>query len=138
MAKRPAVEAPDTDVRDDQVLALREKGTSFSSIARRLELERPSAAIDAFKRAVKQRPAKERAKLQKAEFGRLDDDRGARPQRRHAHPRRGRRQAPDARHAPRQGQRLRSRRPCVVGQLPGAQRRWVERRRPAHAYDPTL
>ncbi len=72
MAKRRVVEAPDTDVRDDQVLALREKGTSFSSIARRLELERPSAAIDAFKRAVKQRPAKERAKLQKAEFGRLD------------------------------------------------------------------
>ena len=57
---------------DQQVLDLRRKGRSFSSIARELELGRAVEANEAFNRALRRCPAKERKKVVAEELKRLD------------------------------------------------------------------
>ncbi len=57
---------------EDEVLALRLQGKSFSAIARSLGLERPFQANDAFIRALRRRPASERDSIRREELVRLD------------------------------------------------------------------
>lgn len=62
---------PTTEV-DDKVLELRSGGGSFKSIAETLGLEKSGAAIKAFNRALRQRPASEQETLLGDELHRLD------------------------------------------------------------------
>jgi hypothetical protein len=57
---------------DDQVLALRETGRSYASVARTLGIKRATDAHSAFVRAVRARPEGERAELNRREAERLD------------------------------------------------------------------
>ncbi len=57
---------------DDRALALRERGRSFSSIARHLGLEGATQANAAFNRALRRRPAGEQEALRSHETARLD------------------------------------------------------------------
>lgn len=58
---------------DDQVLALRESGTSFAAIARKLGMAKAVDAQAAFLRVVRSQPEKERRATVKRESERLDD-----------------------------------------------------------------
>jgi hypothetical protein len=68
-AERPR--QPRRDV-DEEVVSLREKGESYSAVARALGLKRAMDAQAAFVRAVRSRPDPERAALSKRESLRLD------------------------------------------------------------------
>jgi hypothetical protein len=57
---------------DEEVVVLREKGESYSAVARALGLKRAMDAQAAFVRAVRSRPDTERAALSKRESLRLD------------------------------------------------------------------
>jgi hypothetical protein len=57
---------------DAQALALRESGSSYSAIARQLELARATDAHQSFVRAVGAREGEERRRLVKNEEARLD------------------------------------------------------------------
>ena len=57
---------------DEEVVSLREKGESYSAVARALGLKRAMDAQAAFVRAVRSRPDPERAALSKRESLRLD------------------------------------------------------------------
>ena len=57
---------------DEEVVILREKGESYSAVARALGLKRAMDAHAAFVRAVRSRPEAERAALSKRESLRLD------------------------------------------------------------------
>lgn len=58
--------------RDEQALVLRERGQPFVGIAQILELEGAHAANAAFNRALRRRPAVQRAELRSREMARLD------------------------------------------------------------------
>ena len=58
--------------RDSAVLALREQGRSFASIARALGLEGPTQANAAFVMALRNLPAAEQESLRSHELARLD------------------------------------------------------------------
>jgi hypothetical protein len=58
---------------DDRVLELRSQGRSHGAIARELGLHQPRDAHDAFRRAVRRRPAPEQTMLRNQEQGRLDE-----------------------------------------------------------------
>ena len=62
----------DSAEQDLQVLSLRRKGRSFSSIARELSLVRAVDANEAFNRALRRCPDKERKKAVAEELRRLD------------------------------------------------------------------
>ncbi len=66
-AKEPA-----TTENDEQALAMRRKGRSFSGIAKELGYERAHDANDAFNRALRQRPPAEQDELRQEEQRRLD------------------------------------------------------------------
>lgn len=57
---------------DEEVLSLREKGLSYSAVARALDLKRAMDAQAAFLRALRSRPGAEQAALAKRESLRLD------------------------------------------------------------------
>jgi AraC-like DNA-binding protein len=57
---------------DEQALALRSAGKSFSTIAKTLGYERSHHANEAFLRALKRKPADARSELRDAEAARLD------------------------------------------------------------------
>jgi len=63
---------PPTQDIDAQALALRESGSSFSAIARLLELGRATDAHQSFVRALRAHDGEERRQLQKNEEARLD------------------------------------------------------------------
>ena len=58
---------------DDRVLELRSQGRSYGAIARELGLDQPRDAHDAFRRAVRSRPAPEQTVLRNQELDRLDE-----------------------------------------------------------------
>ena len=58
--------------RDEKALALRERGSSFASIARTLGLERAAQANAAFNRALRRLPADQQETLRNHEMARLD------------------------------------------------------------------
>ena len=62
----------DSVEQDSQVLLLRRKGRSFSSIARELALGRAVDANEAFNRALRRCPDKERKEVVAEELRRLD------------------------------------------------------------------
>jgi hypothetical protein len=62
----------DFSERDDEVLALREQGRSFASIARSLGLEGASPANAAFNRALRRLPPSDQETLRGHEMARLD------------------------------------------------------------------
>ena len=64
--------ASDSVDRDRQALDLRVKGRSFSFIAKELEFARAVDANEAFNRALRRCPAKERKVVVKQELQRLD------------------------------------------------------------------
>jgi len=69
----PSEDSPGDDAgRDEKVLALRERGSSFSSIARALGLEKAAQANAAFNRALRLRAADEQQILRSHEMARLD------------------------------------------------------------------
>jgi hypothetical protein len=57
---------------DEQVVTLRETGKSYTSVAKALGIKRSGDAHAAFLRALRGRPAKERAAMTKRESERLD------------------------------------------------------------------
>ena len=57
---------------DEEIVSLREKGESYSAVARALGLKRAMDAHAAFVRAVRSRPEAERVALSKRESLRLD------------------------------------------------------------------
>jgi hypothetical protein len=62
-----------TDIdRDEQVLALRDRGQPFAGIAQVLDLDSARAANAAFNRALRGRPNSEQAWLRSREVARLD------------------------------------------------------------------
>jgi hypothetical protein len=67
----PGIVADSTE-RDDQVLALRERGRSFASIARALGFEGASPANAAFNRALRRLPPSDQESLRSHEMARLD------------------------------------------------------------------
>jgi hypothetical protein len=69
--QRPVTVADSTE-RDDEVLALRERGRSFASIARALGFEGASPANAAFNRALRRLPQAEQESLRGHEMARLD------------------------------------------------------------------
>jgi hypothetical protein len=69
--QRPVTVADSTE-RDDEVLALRERGRSFASIARALGFEGASPANAAFNRALRRLPPTEQESLRGHEMARLD------------------------------------------------------------------
>ena len=58
---------------EQEALRLRERGATFASIARRLELPRSTAAHAAFLRALQKQPEEERTQMIDRERQRLDD-----------------------------------------------------------------
>lgn len=60
------------EARDDEVLALRDRGLSFVRIARDVGLQRGSEATEAFNRALRRRPVVEQRQLRAGESARLD------------------------------------------------------------------
>lgn len=57
---------------DARAVELRSEGKSFAVIARELDLDRPSAAIDAFTRSLQRRPDAEQHRLLGEELARLE------------------------------------------------------------------
>jgi AraC-like DNA-binding protein len=57
---------------DNLALELRSTGTSFARIAKRLGYERTGQAVAAFTRSLRAKPQRERARIRKQEFKRLD------------------------------------------------------------------
>jgi hypothetical protein len=68
----PATTKPDSTERDREALDLRVKGRSFSAIARTLEFPRAVDANEAFNRALRRCPDKERKTIVTRELERLD------------------------------------------------------------------
>jgi hypothetical protein len=66
------VAVADSTERDDEVLALREGGRSFASIARALGFEGATSANAAFNRALRRLPSSEQESLRVHEMARLD------------------------------------------------------------------
>ena len=62
----------DRSTRDESALVLRERGRSFSGIARVLGLDGAAQANAAFNRALRRRPAQEQETLRSHEMARLD------------------------------------------------------------------
>jgi hypothetical protein len=62
----------DSTERDDEVLALRERGRSFASIARALGFEGAGPANAAFNRALRRLPPSDQESLRSHEMARLD------------------------------------------------------------------
>jgi hypothetical protein len=62
----------DSPERDDQVLALRERGRSFAGIARALGFEGAGPANAAFNRALRRLPPSDQESLRSHEMARLD------------------------------------------------------------------
>ncbi len=60
------------DTLDEQVVSLRETGKSYTSVAKALGIQRSGDAHAAFLRALRARPAKERAAMTQRESERLD------------------------------------------------------------------
>jgi hypothetical protein len=58
---------------DEEALALRDTGLTYSAVARRLDIRRAVDAHAAFLRALRQRQGDERAKLAQREVARLDE-----------------------------------------------------------------
>ena len=58
-------------IRDEHVVVLRSQGRSFAAIARLVGFGGGREAVDAFDRAVRQRPAQERRRLRAEELERL-------------------------------------------------------------------
>ena len=71
-ATKPDSTKPDSLERDREALDLRVKGKSFSSIARALDFPRAVDANEAFNRALRRCPAKERKTIVTRELERLD------------------------------------------------------------------
>ena len=65
------VDQPDTSV-DDQVLALRNEGKGFPTIAKAVGLERAADANEAFHRALDRRPPAEQVTMRAQERARLE------------------------------------------------------------------
>ena len=66
-------EAPASSVElDGQALQLRSKGMSFAKIAAEVGFDRPTDAVNAFRRALLRVPARQRDKLKREEAIRLD------------------------------------------------------------------
>ena len=63
----------DTVEVDEKALAMRRKGSSFSAIARALNLGRPQAANAAFNRALRTRPEDGQQQIRDEELARLAD-----------------------------------------------------------------
>jgi hypothetical protein len=63
---------PNTEKRDQEVLELRGRGTSFGNIAKSLGFARATEVIAAFNRALRRHGAAEQAELRRQELGRLD------------------------------------------------------------------
>lgn len=61
------------EVQDSEVLALREAGRSYSTIAKQVGFAKLSEAPKAFNRALRRRSAAEQDTLTQAETARLDD-----------------------------------------------------------------
>jgi hypothetical protein len=61
-----------TETRDQQVLELRGRGTSFGNIAKSLGFDRATEVIEAFNRALRRHGPVEQAELRRQELGRLD------------------------------------------------------------------
>jgi hypothetical protein len=72
--ERPAYSGPRLPRRslDEEVVALRERGKSYSAIASTLGMKRATNANEAFVRAMRSLPEKDRSALQQREAGRLD------------------------------------------------------------------
>jgi hypothetical protein len=70
-SEQPSGMADGTE-RDDEVLALRERGRSFASIARALGFEGASPANAAFNRALRRLPPSDQDSLRSHEMARLD------------------------------------------------------------------
>ncbi|HTT93011.1 MAG TPA: hypothetical protein VMF65_25880 [Acidimicrobiales bacterium] len=70
-AQPPGIVA-DSPERDDKVLALRERGRSFASIARALGFEGAGPANAAFNRALRRLPPADQESLRSHEMARLD------------------------------------------------------------------
>ena len=72
MATTKPESKPESPERDREALDLRVKGKSFSSIARALDFPRAVDANEAFSRALRRCPAKERKTIVTRELERLD------------------------------------------------------------------
>ena len=68
----PSESAPTSSELDGQALQLRSKGMSFAKIAAEIGLDRPTDAVNAFRRALLRVPARQRDKLKREEAIRLD------------------------------------------------------------------
>jgi Arc/MetJ family transcription regulator len=68
----PSEAAPTSSELDGQALQLRSKGMSFAKIAAEIGLDRPTEAVNAFRRALLRVPARQREKLKREEAIRLD------------------------------------------------------------------
>ena len=65
-------DAKDVMAQDEQALALRSSGKSFSTIAKTLGYDRSHEANEAFLRALRRKPAAARSDLRDAEAARLE------------------------------------------------------------------
>jgi hypothetical protein len=70
--EQPLGTVADSNERDDEVLALRERGRSFASIARDLGFEGASPANAAFNRALRRLTPSDQESSRKREMARLD------------------------------------------------------------------
>jgi hypothetical protein len=69
---RSDIRGKDELARDDTALRLRAGGKSFVAVAQALSYGRAHQANDAFNRALRRKPAEERASLRREELTRLD------------------------------------------------------------------
>ena len=72
MASTANGDAKDVVAQDEQALALRSSGKSFSTIAKTLGYDRSHEANEAFLRALRRKPAAARSDLRDAEAARLE------------------------------------------------------------------